>query len=366
MSKPNWVVVSQAVVVLSPLHIKHIGVGAKRMLRSSIELFILVFSVLICPSSASQWSRSTHQFWEPHPILQPTTKLPPTPASTSTSTSTPTPTPTHPPDRHTGGFDRKPQPFLPSYSSSSLASCGLSSWDMEVWATWLTWSASGRYEWCMLIATLIRRRDVSMASLSIFAYLTHHHRWIVAHEMGSERFFCVCWWWAHEGEFGYGVRLGKHRGSEARDRRNWASEWKLRPRGRLTQKPHWGYGGWIFWLTWIWVACGLWRCMWDWNLYACVGNGSEIVWEEMLSEDSCSRGGEREMPCCCLYEGSLLQHIGIISYEFGFCYILWILWQIWFWGSPRWALYGWNCVLCVNTWTIPFLEKFWVLHRVRL
>lgn len=164
MSKPNWVV-SQAVVVLPPLHIKGIGVGAKRMLRSSIELFILVFSVPIfthCSSPASQWSRSRYQFWKAHRILEPT-KLPPTPASTSTST------PTHAPTRPSyWRFWSQTPTFLAAYSSSSLASCGLSSWDMEVWVTWLTWSVSCRHEWCMLVATLIRRREVSMASLYLY------------------------------------------------------------------------------------------------------------------------------------------------------------------------------------------------------
>jgi hypothetical protein len=41
----------------------------------------------------------------------------------------------------------------------------------------------------------------------------------------------------------------------------------------------------------------------------------------MLSEDSCSRGREGEAMLLS-YEGSLLHHIGIVSYEFGFCYIL--------------------------------------------
>lgn len=41
----------------------------------------------------------------------------------------------------------------------------------------------------------------------------------------------------------------------------------------------------------------------------------------MLSEDSYSRGREGEAMLLS-YEGSLLQHIGIISYEFGFCYIM--------------------------------------------
>ena len=75
----------------------------------------------------------------------------------------------HPPTRPSyWRFWSQTPTFLASYSSSSLASCGLSSWDMEVWVTWLTWSASCRHEWCMLVATLIRRREVSMASLYLY------------------------------------------------------------------------------------------------------------------------------------------------------------------------------------------------------